>query len=99
MRAWALMLSGLIVWSLHFAGLYLLASLEDFAGRGPGSRWIGLIFSGACLGGVVVFGWAALRNLRRASGEPLRFMAQIALLGAAIGFIAIAWQTLVLATP
>ena len=64
MRRWAWMLGGLIVWTVHFMGVYAIASLADVVSRADDPLWrmIGLAFSGACL-------FAAL-GLRAGDIEP-----------------------------
>ena len=48
MRRWAWMLGGLIVWTVHFMGLYAIASAADVVSRADDPLWRmgGLAFSG-----------------------------------------------------
>lgn len=89
------MLAGLGVWALHFTGIYVIASLEDLVG-GEGWRPGALVFSGLCLATCLAILARALSALRRQDGPPARFRSCLAAGGAGLGFIAVAWQTLVL---
>ena len=40
MMRWAWMLGGLIVWAIHFLGVYIIASLGDVVGRAFGREEI-----------------------------------------------------------
>ena len=39
MRRWVWMLGGLIVWTIHFMGVYALASLADVVSRADDFAW------------------------------------------------------------
>lgn len=96
MRRWAWMLGGLIVWTVHFMGVYAIASLADVVSRADDPRWrmFGLAFSAACmLAALVLAGWAA-RRLRRRTDPSAHFGDQLALLGAGVATVAIVWQAL-----
>ena len=96
MRRWAWMLGGLIVWTVHFMGVYAIASLADVVSRADDLVWrmIGLAFSAACLlAALVLTGWAA-RRLRRREDPSAAFGDQLALLGGGVAAIAIIWQAL-----
>ena len=89
------MLAGLGVWALHFTGIYAIASVEDLVG-GVGWRPGALVFSIFCLAICLVILARALADLRRQDGPVGRFNSSVAAGGAGLGFIAVAWQTLVL---
>ena len=96
MRRWAWMLGGLIVWTVHFMGVYAIASLADVVSRAddPAWRMVGLAFSGVCLlAALAITGWAA-RRLRRGADPSTRFGDQLALLGGGVATVAIVWQAL-----
>ncbi|MES2035384.1 MAG: hypothetical protein V4466_14515 [Pseudomonadota bacterium] len=98
MGRWAFTLGGLIVWAVHFLGVYAIASLADTVSRADAYGWrmIGLAFSGACVVAALACLLAALWRLRL-GGEPQvsgRFMSEIAALGAGLSVLAIAWQAL-----
>lgn len=93
MKTWAWMTGGLIVWAIHFVGVYTLSSLADVVVTADDVRWrmAGLAFSGAC---VLIAGallWTAARRLRRPAP---RFPDQLAALGSGLSVIAIVWQAL-----
>ena len=96
MRRWAWMLGGLIVWTVHFMGVYAIASAADVVSRADDPLWRmgGLAFSAVCLlAGLVLTGWAA-RRLRRREDPSAAFGDQLALLGGGVAAIAIVWQAL-----
>lgn len=92
MRAWALLLGGLIVWSIHFFSLYVIASIFLTSIL---SRVLTLLVTAACLtanGGAF---WWALRDSRGDGGDEFwRWTRAIAALIAAISFLAVLWQGL-----
>lgn len=92
------MLGGLIVWTVHFVGVYALASAAEVAGRADDPPWrVGIVvFSGLCLAaaaGVLVW---AVREMRRPGREEAtaKLIPELSALGAGLALIAIAWQTL-----
>lgn len=92
MRAWIWMLGGLIVWTIHFFGVYTIASAadvyataDDFAGRMGG-----LAFSTVCLIASLVLLAIAIRRVKATSA----LADQLAALGAGTAAIAIVWQAL-----
>ena len=96
MLRWAWMLGGLIVWFVHFMGVYGIASLGAVVSRADAPLWrmIGLGFSALCvLAALAITVWAALR-LRRAGDPSARFGDQLALLGGGVATVAIIWQAL-----
>jgi len=96
MRRWAWMLGGLIVWTVHFMGVYAIASLADVVSRAddPAWRMAGLAFSAVCLlAAVAITAWAA-RRLRRRTDPSTGFGDQLSLLGGGVATVAIVWQTL-----
>ncbi|HYC97613.1 hypothetical protein [Brevundimonas sp.] len=96
MRRWAWMLGGLIVWTVHFMGIYAIASLADVVSRAddPAWRMAGLAFSGACLLMALAIAARAARRLRRTTDPSTRFGDQLALLGGGVAAVAIVWQAL-----
>lgn len=96
MRRWAWMMSGLIVWFVHFMGVYAIASLADVVSEADdfGWRMVGLAFSALCvLAALAMTGWAA-RRARRPADPAARFGDQLALLGGGVAAVAIVWQAL-----
>ena len=96
MLRWAWMLGGLIVWTVHFMGVYAIASLGDVVTRADDPLWrmIGLAFSIGCLLTAVGLALLAARRVRRSGGEAAGFGDQLALLGAGVAAVAIVWQAL-----
>ena len=96
MLRWAWMLGGLIVWTIHFMGVYAIASLADVVSRADDPLWrmAGLAFSIACLlAAVGLAAWAG-RRVRRRADPVTGFGDQLALLGAGVAAVAIVWQAL-----
>lgn len=96
MWRWAWMLGGLIVWTVHFMGVYAIASLADVVSEADDLRWrmTGLGFSAACLlAALAIAAWAG-RRLRRRTDPSAAFGDQLALLGAGVAAVAIVWQAL-----
>lgn len=96
MKTWAWMTGGLLVWAIHFLGVYGLASLADVVATAdaPGWRAAGLGFSGLCALASAILMALAARRLRRSDREDRRFPDQLAALGAGLALVAIAWQSL-----
>lgn len=96
MRPWLYMLGGLIVWAVHFLGVYLIASIADVAARAdvPPALWAVGGFTLACLAADALILAAAWRRGRTQADPVNRFADLIAGLGAGISFVAVAWQGL-----
>jgi amino acid transporter len=96
MLRWAWMLGGLIVWFVHFMGVYGIASLGDVVSEADDPLWrmIGLGFSGVCVLAAVALAVAALRRVRRTTEPADDFRNQLALLGGGVAALAIVWQAL-----
>lgn len=96
MGRWIWMLGGLIVWTVHFMGVYAIASLADVVSRADDPTWrmIGLTFSGACALAALAITVAAARRLRRTADAVAGFGEQLALLGGGVATVAIVWQAL-----
>jgi len=90
MRNWGLMLGGLLIWTLHFLGVYGVASVADLSDPSTQAlwRWLGVAFTGACLLGVVLI---VLRA--RPSAQDVGLYRQVGLGASAVSFIAIVWQS------
>lgn len=96
MRRWVWMLGGLIVWTVHFMGVYAIASLADVVSRADDPAWRmgGLAFSAACGLAAAALTVVALRRTRRRTDPSISFGDQLALLGAGVATVAIVWQAL-----
>jgi hypothetical protein len=90
---WLFMLGGLIVWAVHFLGVYGIASAGEVLTRSdsPASLWTVGAFTAACLAAdAALLAWA-LR--RRTTGDTLDdFTRSLAALGAGVSAIAVLWQ-------
>lgn len=96
MRAWVLMLGGMVVWGLHFGGVYAIASVAAVVDEADAllARWIIGGFSLLCFAAAAGFGIWGLRDLR-AGGEPMRrLIATIGAVGGGIAAVAVVWQGL-----
>ena len=96
MKAWAYMLGGLVVWAVHFLGVYVIASVADVAGGAdhPVSRGAVGMFTLVCL---IAAGWLTLdagRRWRRAGDEMAGFVSAVAATGAGVAVVSILWQGL-----
>lgn len=96
MRAWGWMTGGLIVWAVHFIGVYALSSLADVVASADDPAWraAGLAFSGVCVLAAALLLAFALKRLRRTDSEDGRFPDQLAAFGAGLAVVAIVWQAL-----
>lgn len=96
MGRWIWMLGGLIVWTIHFMGVYAIASLADVVSRADNLTWrmIGLAFSGVCVLAALAITVAAARRVRRSADPSAGFGDQLALLGGGVATVAIVWQAL-----
>lgn len=92
MRAWIWMLGGLIVWTIHFFGVYTIASAADVYATADDFGWRmgGLGFSAVCLIASLVLLAVAVRRVRAIPA----LADQLAALGAGTAAIAIIWQAL-----
>lgn len=89
MRTWAFMLSGLIVWAIHFFTLYIVASIWLSS---PLARMLTVGLTLGCLAVLIVLMRRARRDRRR---EPLDAWSRaIASPGLALAGIAVLWQGL-----
>ena len=92
MRGWVYMLGGLLVWSVHFAGIYAAVSLAAQTPAADTAGWqaASLVFSVACFIVASALLFVAARRARSASRGGLPD--HLAALGALVGGVGIAWQ-------
>lgn len=92
MRAWAMLLGGLLVWAAHFFSLYIGASL--FPGTAT-ARWLAIV---ATLAAAAAAGWLlslSIRQSRHAEADELqRWLAGFAAAGCGLALLAIFYQGL-----
>ncbi len=90
MRAWALLLGGLIVWTVHFFTLYAIASVFL-------TTMLARLLAGAatlaCLAADAMLLASAIRAARSSDMDEFeRWLRMLAALIAAISFVAVLWQ-------
>ncbi len=89
MRAWAYMLGGMIVWTVHFFAIYIVASVFLTT---TVARMLTLVITLACL---AADAWLILRLRVPSGGDEFReWMRKLALVGAGISTVAVLWQGL-----
>lgn len=91
MRAWLLLLGGLIVWAIQFFALYILASVF---GSSPAARIGTALVTLPCLAATA---WLLIRatRARQAATDRLdRWIASVAAAGAALAIVSVLWQAL-----
>ncbi len=96
MLAWPLMLSGLIVWGAHFAGVYGIASIFALfqASESMASRLVQGGFTLLCLAADIALLLLALRLAKRTEDDVARWRHWIAAMGAGLSFFGVFWQGL-----
>jgi len=88
-RTWALLLGGLIIWTVHFFALYIIASVWLTT---PLARGLTLALTIACLGAVGLLLVGMQR--RQADTDMDRWVHVVASVGFGIAGVAILWQGL-----
>lgn len=95
MQRWLYMLGGLLVWAVHFVGIYAIASIGDVVSDADAPTWrlIGLMFGSICA--MIALG-LLIHALRRADGgtDTNDLANTLARLGAFLALISIIWQSL-----
>lgn len=87
MRTWLLLLGGLIVWAVHFFGLY---AAGEIGGHAPAARIAIGLLTLACL---AADAGLVLIALRLPSGDGFaRWRRSVAPLGAGLSIVAVCWQ-------
>lgn len=94
MRAWLFLLGGLIVWAIHFFGVYGIASLADVVQNADvaWSLWATAGWTLLCAAADAALVFAALR--RSKDDDLQRFMRSAAAGGALLSMVAVIWQGL-----
>ena len=91
MKAWLLLLSGLLIWAAHFFGVYVIGSV--FPGTSA-SRWLVVLLTVVCLIAAVAV-LALLFTRRRDAGENLdRWKISLGMSGSGLAIPAIVFQCL-----
>ncbi|HEX2542927.1 MAG TPA: hypothetical protein VHM00_17825 [Caldimonas sp.] len=92
MPIWLLSLGGLLVWTVHFFGLYLIASIWLTT---PTASVVAGVFTVACLGADAWLLWRTAPARRGGAIDPFdQWLLLLAFLGAALSALAVLWQGL-----
>jgi hypothetical protein len=97
MRAWLLMLGGLLIWAVHFGGVYGIASVFDVisSADAPLSRLsAGALTLASLAANAALFVYVAGARKRRKGDAVADWVLSIGALNAAISFVAVLWQGL-----
>lgn len=90
MRAWTLLLGGLVVWTAHFLALYGVASIF------PGTTIANWLVLPLTLIAVAALIYLLRRSMAQMSSRDSldSWMGRLATLGAAISLLAVVWQAI-----
>ena len=91
MRAWAFLMGGLLIWTVHFFAVYLAASIFLTSGT---TRIITAFVTLACLAAAGALTWVGCRELRRRDDRFERWTSRIAVWAGIGAFVAVLWQGL-----
>lgn len=100
MARWLILLGGPLIWAIHFAGVYGIASLADVITRADDVRARAgvLVFTAACAAADAALIWLVWRRrgplLRDADAELSRFWRGAAFGGAVLSLVSVIWQGL-----
>ncbi|MBB4797470.1 hypothetical protein HNP32_001194 [Brevundimonas bullata] len=94
MRRWLRMTGGLLIWAVHFIGVYLISSAADVwsSSEAASARWIGLAFSMGCLLADIAMAVWLSRGRREVFG-PEAWERRVGLTGVLVAAIGVLWQT------
>jgi hypothetical protein len=97
MVRWLKLLGGLLIWALHFIGLYTISSIADlwFYADHAVARIVGLAFTILCLAALALMFAVIVR--RKGEGTTPVWERQVALTAILVSAISIVWQALPLA--
>ena len=89
MRAWTILLGGLVVWTAHFFALYAIASV--LPGQGEARWWVlAATFPALAANGLILW-----KTIGPGNNDPLdRWIARVGAGGAALSLLAVIWQAL-----
>jgi hypothetical protein len=90
LRAWVMLLGGLLVWAAHFFLLYALASL--FPGQQIARTFTLIATVPALAADVLLLRTAAARALR--TNELDRWVYKVSAIGAILSLVTVVWQAL-----
>lgn len=85
MKSWLILLGGLLVWTVHFFGLYAVAEIAPRA-------WLVIALTAVCLAADV---WLLLFIRRLTKDDDFTaWRRSVALAGAGLSLLAVCWQAL-----
>lgn len=90
MRTWRFLLAGMLVWTVHFFGAYILASI--FPERVVVARSLAAVLTLTCLAALVWLTRRSLAAIPQAKDEFSGWAAMLANLLSAIAIVAVLWQ-------
>lgn len=92
MRRWLFLMAGPLIWAVHFAGAYAIASVFELVARAdaPASRWLVVLLTLACVAAVGAVLVACVR--RKPADETDRFVVWLAAAGSLVTIPALIWQ-------
>lgn len=92
MRTWTFLLGGLLVWSIHFFSIYVIASIFLTTAL---ARALTLLVTAACLAADAGLLRLAIARLRHDQADEFsRWVPRLAALIAGISLVAVLWQGL-----
>ena len=97
MTRWLMLLGGLLIWALHFLGVYIITSVADVVATSdaPGWRIAGVLFSASCIAAEVGLAAWVLRTARQDIQPPASdFERALSIGGCVLGGVGILFQTL-----
>jgi hypothetical protein len=90
MRSWSWMLSGLLIWAVHFAALYAIASLDAQTSADDRGLWTAV----AAAVTLVALAGCGLILARTRFGAAPALADRLAALGSLSASVAVCWQAL-----
>lgn len=96
MRRWLLLLGGMLVWGLHFGGVYAIASVADVVARAdaPAARLAVGGLTLVCLAANLLILNRAVKLVRAPRDDVDGLTGAVAALGAVLSIVGVAWQGL-----
>lgn len=90
MHTWRFLLAGMLVWTVHFFGAYILASI--FPERAIVARALAAVLTLACLAALAWLMRRSLAAIPQEGDELSGWAARLATLLGAIALVAVLWQ-------